>query len=442
MSKTKQRRLQKQTQKSTGAARAGASLPTANAAAPRASDADFSVNRIAVNPAAAITGHARTAAAVPPQPPLPQLPPVPPLPPARVSGRAPVLFASADKLKGKVAAPPPRRTLDASWYQWIAENRLRDCTAESMLATMTRDGLDRAECEAAIAAMELSPAYLAARKYQQLQRKLESVMANQQKVWELAPDYGVVEKRSNVSRDEFFERYVRGSRPLVLTDIARDWPALQRWSPQYLKERFGAFEAEVQAERNADPKFEQNKLNHKRKVRVGDFVDQVLSGGVTNDYYLTANNELLRTPEFAPLLDDIGTLPDYCNRAELPRLSWFWFGPAGTHTPLHHDTVLLLHTQVFGRKRWRFISPLETPRLYNYADVFSPIDLDHPDYNRYPLLRGVKVLEVVVEPGETVFLPLAWWHQVTGLEISMSFSYTNLDVPNDYTYANPQIYDW
>jgi Cupin-like domain len=343
-------------------------------------------------------------------------------------------------------APRPRaiefKPLDAGWQQWIAENRLRNCTPESMLQTMTGAGLDPTECAPAIQRMESDPAFLAARKLQQLQRKLESVLANQQKLWEMAPDYGRVEKRPRITRAEFITRHVIGNRPLVLTGLTRDWPAMKRWSPQDLKTRFGHLDVEIQAERSADPNYEENKLAHRQKVRLADFVDKVVSGGATNDYYLTANNEALRTPEFAPLLADIGTLPDFCNRAELSRLSSFWFGPAGTNTPLHHDTLMLFHTQIVGRKRWRFISPLQTPRLYNHNNVFSPIDLDKPDFERYPLFRDVKVLEVIVEPGETVYLPLAWWHQVTALDVSLSFSYSNIDVPNHYTYQNPEIRNW
>jgi hypothetical protein len=52
------------------------------------------------------------------------------------------------------------------------------------------------------------------------------------------------------------------------------------------------------------------------------------------------------------------------------------------------------------------------------------------------------VLDVVVEPGETLFLPLAWWHQVSGLDVSLSVSYTNIDLPNEYQFIDPQIRDW
>jgi len=342
----------------------------------------------------------------------------------------------------QTAPQPQHRPVDNGWLQWVAENKLRNCAMESMLQTMTAAGLSRAESEAAIVRMDSDPAYLAAKRYQQMQRKFESVLANQQKLWESSPHYGRVEKRSHVSRDEFIERYVRGSRPLVLTEAARDWPAVTRWSPQDLKTRFGHLDVEIQAERNADSNYEQNKLEHRRTVRLGNFVDQVLAGGATNDYYLTANNEVLRRPEFAPLLKDIGTLPEICDPAQLAQRSSFWFGPAGTRTPLHHDTLMLMHTQIVGRKRWRFISPLDTPRLYNHYEVYSPIDLDAPDLHRYPDFKDVKVLEVIAEPGDTVFLPLGWWHQVRSLDVSLSFSYSNLAVPNQYSFKNPSIHNW
>ena len=338
--------------------------------------------------------------------------------------------------------PPPAPGPDARWQQWIAENLLRNCTPESMLETMALNGLDPAQCEAALRDMEHNPAFIAARRWQQIQRKYESVLANQQRLWELAPHYAEVERREHVSRDEWLERYVSQGRPLLLTGLARDWPAMTRWTPQALRDRFGDAEVEIQAERNADPKFEENKLALRRRVRFAEFVDRVVTGGPTNDYYLTANNELLRTPEFASLLDDIGSMPEYCRRTELARSAWFWFGPTGTNTPLHHDAVMLMHTQVHGRKRWRFISPLEAPRLYNYSGVFSPIDIDRPDLVRYPAFRDVKVLEVIAGPGDTVFLPLGWWHQVASLDVSISFSFTCLDVPNEYVYANPEIQNW
>ena len=310
-----------------------------------------------------------------------------------------------------------------------------------MLPVMTAGGLEREESASVIALVPSHPLFLAAQRQRQLLRKLESTAANLQQLWELDPTYGMVDKRAVVSEDEFIHRYVRGCRPVVLTGHTRDWPAMHRWSPADLKARFGHLEVEIQAERKANVRYEEDKMAHRRVVQLGNFVDQVMLGGETNDYYLTANNEALRRPEFAPLLDDIGSLPPCCNPAELAERSSFWFGPGGTVTPLHHDTLMLFHTQVVGRKRWRLISPLQGPRLYNTHGVFSPIDLDAIDLKEFPLFEGVRVQEVVVEPGETMFLPLGWWHQVRALDVSLSFSYSNLDlpIPNQFTYIDPDL---
>ncbi|MBC7735197.1 MAG: cupin-like domain-containing protein [Bacteriovorax sp.] len=246
-----------------------------------------------------------------------------------------------------------------------------------------------------------------------------------------------------MARDELsIARDVIGIRPLVLTGVTRDRPAMQRGSPQDLKARFGQLDVEIDAERSAGPNCAQNKLDHRRNANPGEFVDQLPGGSATNDQDLTATNDALRRPEFAPPLADIGTLPEVCDRAELARLSSFWFGPAGTHTPLHHDTLMPFHTQVVGRKRWRFIAPLQTPRPHHHHNEFRPIDLDRPDFSKYPLFRDVKVLEVTAEPDDSVFLPFGGWHQPTALDTSLSFSYSNLAVPNHYNYLNPEIRNW
>lgn len=346
--------------------------------------------------------------------------------------------------------PPPRprpaALLDLSpdWLQWVAENRLWDCAPASMLDTMVGAGQDPARSAAALAQIEADPVFIAARRHQQMLRKLESVCANLQQVWQQDPAYAVIERRSGVSRDEMLARYVRGCRPVVLTDVAWDWPAMHRWSPADLRERFGHLDVDVQVGREGDALFEQNKAALRQRMKVSAFVDRVLEGGATNDHYLTANDEMLRRAEFLPLLQDIGSMPPLCDPALLPTAASFWFGPAGTRTPLHHDTLMLFHTQVVGRKRWRFVSPLQTPLLYNRMGVYSPIDLDAPDFQRYPRLREAVVLETVLEPGDTLFLPLGWWHQVTALEMSMSFSYTNFEagVPNSFSFDNPSIGHW
>jgi hypothetical protein len=337
--------------------------------------------------------------------------------------------------------PPPLdvpqqiKPLDDGWRQWIAENALRRCSTDSMLKTLMAAGIDPAQATGALAGLAANPMYRAAEKMRDRYERLARVTLNLQKLAESAPGYGHVEKRSRVSRDEFLERYVRGCRPVVLTDLARDWPAMTSWSFEELARRHGHTTVQVQGGRDANPDFELDKGRHRRETNFGDFLRRVAASGASNDEYLTANNELLRRPDFAALLADIGPLPDLFDGAALRTSASLWIGPAGTRTPLHHDTLMLTHTQVVGRKRWRFVSPLSGPRLYNEREVYSPVDFESPDLERFPDAAQATVLDVVVEPGETLFLPLAWWHQVTSLDRCISVSLTNLAVPNEYDFA-------
>ena len=337
--------------------------------------------------------------------------------------------------------PPPLdepaeiKPLDDSWRQWIVDNALRRCSADSMVSTVGAAGFDPAQASGFIAALPNNPMYRAAERQRDRYERYARAMQNVQAVRESGTDYTQVERRAKLSRDEFIERYVRGGRPVVITDIARDWPAMKLWSFAEFKRRYGSMTVQVQAGRDKDADYEVNKVNLRHDTNFAAFLDRVASSDVTNDEYLTASNELLRRPDFAGLLDDVGPLPDYCD-GTLRNSASLWVGPAGTRTPLHHDTLMLLHTQIVGRKRWRFVSPLSAPKLYNDFDVYSPVDFEALDLARFPEAANVKVLDVVVEPGETVFLPLAWWHQVTSLDKCISLSFTNLDVPNKFDFGH------
>lgn len=193
-------------------------------------------------------------------------------------------------------------------------------------------------------------------------------------------------------------------------------------------------EIAVQNRRNSSSEYEKNKLSHVGSMRFLDFVNQVMSPG--NDVYLTANNNLLSNPAMDGLyqrIKEANWYQHYPIRSITKQNALVWIGAQGSRTPLHHDTVMLLHHQFFGAKRWRLISPLDTPRVYNRQGVFSEItDLDNVDYERFPDFRGVKITDLTVRAGETLFLPLGWWHQVDCVEgPSMSVSFTDLSIVDD-----------
>ncbi|NJL11470.1 MAG: hypothetical protein HC908_18700 [Calothrix sp. SM1_7_51] len=161
----------------------------------------------------------------------------------------------------------------------------------------------------------------------------------------------------------------------------------------------------------------------------------VVNGGETNDYYLVANNANLEREELNSLLKDM-VFPEFIDSNDIRQRVFFWFGPAGTVTPLHHDPLNLMMAHVTGRKRWRLISPNYTPLLYNHIGVFSKVDLEKPDYEKISSFLSKLGDGNGVRTGRNNLYSCRWWHQVKALDVSLSVSFTNFVFPNSYNYRN------
>ena len=85
------------------------------------------------------------------------------------------------------------------------------------------------------------------------------------------------------------------------------------------------------------------------------------------------------------------------------------------------------------------IPPYYTHLLYNYRGVFSEVDCENPDYEKYPLFQKIPIIEVTLNPNEVIFIPVGWWHTVKSLDISISLSFTNFVFPNQYEWVYPSI---
>lgn len=109
----------------------------------------------------------------------------------------------------------------------------------------------------------------------------------------------------------------------------------------------------------------------------------------------------------------------------MERFTRLWFGPKGTITPLHHDGSNILFGQVYGRKHIKLIDPYSIDRVYNDRTAYSAVDLTDIDYKRFPLIREVEIIDVILEPGQFVLLPIGWWHWVRSLDVSISIGFQN-----------------
>eukprot|EP01121_Diplochlamys_sp_Union-15-3_P013126 TRINITY_DN4038_c0_g1_i2.p1 TRINITY_DN4038_c0_g1~~TRINITY_DN4038_c0_g1_i2.p1 ORF type:complete len:345 (+),score=48.58 TRINITY_DN4038_c0_g1_i2:54-1088(+) len=96
---------------------------------------------------------------------------------------------------------------------------------------------------------------------------------------------------------------------------------------------------------------------------------------------------------------------------------WLWLGGADIGPPLHYDMDHNFFVQISGRKRFILFPPQEFRNLHLYPRVHpltrkSQVNFDHPNFTATPNYKNAKGLQVVLDPGEVLYLPPYWWHNV------------------------------
>jgi len=213
--------------------------------------------------------------------------------------------------------------------------------------------------------------------------------------------------RTNHVDQSFFElNYLGPRKPVVLTLLAASWPALQRWTPDFLGKNY-----EDRVVKVYDASYVSSGSSYMSSLedmRFPHFLQKVLHESVDLRMFLYS------LPAGMPELQKDVIIPKIA-RGFSRRFVFLFFGCRGSVTPMHYDIDMshVFHTAIYGRKRIVLFAPEESRRLYQLPfTVRSPVDVDKPDYQRFPLLAEAKGWEVILEPGETLFIPAGYWHHV------------------------------
>jgi hypothetical protein len=231
-------------------------------------------------------------------------------------------------------------------------------------------------------------------------------------------------------RAEIFKReYLARATPVIVVDALNNWEAIRLWSPEYLasvlKEK-----RTIVAVSNED-RFKYNPSEHDGNVlqyqtETMDFVSAVSkivrSNSASERYYIMQKSI---SDEFPELLRDIKH-PIWIESSE--STVNLWFGTANNVSPLHYDDDNNFFAQVYGRKRITLFDPAQTEWLYPYPvhavmKHLSFVDVENPDLIRRPEYRKARPMECVLEPGELLYIPAYWWHQVRSLDVAISVNF-------------------
>jgi len=249
-----------------------------------------------------------------------------------------------------------------------------------------------------------------------------------------------------------------GPIPLIITSLTTTWPArtTHPWNkPSYLLSRTfsGRRLVPVEIGRSyVDTNWSQRLLPFASFLST--YIDPPLpplpSAPKTQTAYLAQHQLFTQLPQ---LRNDI-LIPDYCYTAppghpidssldqpglDTPQLN-AWFGPAGTITPLHTDPYHNLLVQVVGRKYVRMYAPSETTRLRPRGKeggvemgntslfdvgVVEGWDECQDGVERVDIeeFKKIPYVECILEEGDTLYIPIGWWHYVRGLSVSFSVSF-------------------
>ncbi len=232
-------------------------------------------------------------------------------------------------------------------------------------------------------------------------------------------DLSPIDVVDDISKSDFEKNYLNTRKPLVIKNMAKKWPAYQKWTLDYVKDVVGDKTVPLYDSSKADPSKPINASA--AEMKFGDYVDLIKE--TPTDLRIFLFDPIKQAPK---LLEDYiapkdlmgGFLDSYPN---------MFFGGKGSVTFLHYDIDLahIFHTHFNGRKHVILFDYKWKDRLYQipYATyALEDYDVENPDFDKFPALKGVKGVEAFLEHGDTLFMPTGYWHWMKYLDGSFSIS--------------------
>lgn len=223
----------------------------------------------------------------------------------------------------------------------------------------------------------------------------------------------------DISKEDFREKYLLPRKPVVIRNMAKKWPAYQKWTMEYMKETVGDVEVPLYDSSKADPAAPINASA--TKMKFSDYIDLIKEKPTDLRIFL-----------FDPIKSAPKLLDDYISPKELmggflDKYPNMFFGGKGSETFLHYDIDMahIFHTHFNGRKHVLLFDNKWKERLYQIpfaTYALEDYDIANPDFEKFPALEGVEGVECFLEHGDTLFMPTGWWHWMRYLDGSFSIS--------------------
>lgn len=202
--------------------------------------------------------------------------------------------------------------------------------------------------------------------------------------------------------------------PFVATEMASNWTAHSKWTNAFFAKLHG--EVQVYIKKRFDQK------SNTCLISLTDYICYMKNCVDEKPYYLI---DWVWQGDIPEMRNDYSTPAIFKSLILKNVFSWMYIGPAKSGSPLHQDiaSTAAWNVVISGQKRWAFYPPDQGKFLYN-----GKVDVFNPDLEKYPLFaQACAPLICIQNPGELVYTPSNWWHQVTNEEdcISITENFVN-----------------
>lgn len=203
----------------------------------------------------------------------------------------------------------------------------------------------------------------------------------------------MVERRKNLSVEEFRTRYAIPGVPVLLEGLADDWPARSLWTFDFFRENYGGIDVTVYAsERKTNPRIMKLASYLEYMESTEDELPDYLSRWCFPTIFPELAAQYRRPPHFPCWTDQ---LPPEVR----PTWKWLYMGPPRSGSALHRDFMGTSAWNVLfeGEKEWRFYAP-------------------------GPEAAEGEALCCVQRPGDIIFTPSHWWHEVRNTTCTLALT--------------------
>jgi cupin-like protein len=234
-----------------------------------------------------------------------------------------------------------------------------------------------------------------------------------------------IDRVENIAADDFKNNYYDTMKPLVITGLAKQWPAYSKWNWDYFNAVVGDVKVGVYNNVKSDAYTPINTADDYMKF--GQYIDMVKNGPAEWRIFL------FNIFEHAPQVTKDFTWPENLMKGFVKRYPMLFVGGQGSITHMHFDIDLshILHTQFAGRKRVLLFpfeeqhklyrKPWEVLSLVNFEKYFDR-DKNKLEMDKYPALQLAKGYEVILDHGDTLFMPAGFWHHMEYLDSGFAMS--------------------